>query len=267
MIDTHAHLYDEQYEGIRSKVIDDAVQTGVCGIYLPNLSLATIAPMVALAKSYPDLCFPMLGLHPCEVRGDVAMQLAAMEAWWDRHDFVGVGEVGIDLYRNRSYREEQLYALHRAIDWALDRDLPLVLHARGGEALPLIIATLQERQKGALRGVVHCFSGSLEEAQQLIGLGFMLGIGGMVTYPQSAVAPFLDALPLASLLLETDAPYLTPIPHRGKINQPAYLIFIAQVIADHCGVPLNTMVDRTTANACAFFGQQQPIVTARRSSS
>ncbi len=267
MIDTHAHLYDEQYEGIRSKVIDDAVKAGVCGIYLPNLSLATIAPMMALAEGYPDLCFPMLGLHPCEVRGDVAVQLTAMEQWWGKHDFVAVGEVGIDLYRDSTYRAEQLYALGCAIDWALDRDLPLVLHARGGEALPLIIATIRERQKGALRGVVHCFSGSLEEAQQLIDLGFMLGIGGMVTYPQSEVAPFLDALPLASLLLETDAPYLTPTPHRGKINQPAYLIFIAQVIADRCGVPLATVVECTAANARALFGQQLPIEKGRRLSS
>ncbi len=251
-IDTHLHLYDVKYDVDRAAVVVAARGVGVDRVYLPNINLATIKPMLSLVAEYPDFCFPMLGLHPCDVKGGFAQQLVEMEKWWATGRFVGIGEVGLDLYWDRTFYKEQVVVLHRMIDWALAYDLPLILHARN--SLPELIKILKARQNGKLRGIVHCFSGTLAEANEVISLGFLLGIGGSLTYKKSLLPVILAEIDLAHVVLETDGPYLPPVPYRGERNEPAYLPIIAEKIAEIKNIPVKVVAKLTTANARKLFG-------------
>ena len=251
-IDTHAHLYDSKYAEDLPEVIAFCLAQGVEKIYLPNLNLETVAPMIALEKEYPGLCKAMIGLHPCEVKEDFEDKLAEMATWFDKHIFAAIGEVGTDLYWDKTFYPQQVKALHIAIDWAEQYNLPLVLHAR--ESLAETIAIIKERQKGNLTGVFHCFSGTLEEAKEIIDLGFYLGIGGIVTFSKSHLPALLSTISLNHIVLETDSPYLAPTPKRGKRNQPGYLPFITDAIARIKGVSLEEVAKKTTENAGILFG-------------
>ncbi len=251
-IDTHAHLYDEQYTNDIATVMQESIQAGVQRMYLPNLTLESIPAMLSMTEQYPNMCRAMLGLHPCEVKKDYQQQLSALEPWFKEHSFIAIGEVGIDLYWDKTCYPEQLACLHVFIDWALAYNLPLALHVRN--SFPEVLDVLKDRKNKNLRGVFHCFSGSLEEAQQVIKLGFSLGIGGIVTFKKSHLPPIIEAIDIEHIVLETDAPYLAPSPYRGKRNHPAYLPVIGAKIAEIKGSTLEKVASATTRNACMLFG-------------
>lgn len=250
-IDTHAHLYDEQYGEELPEIMQRCADRGVTKIYLPNLNMATIAPMIAMAKRYPDRCRTMLGLHPCEVTESFEATLTAMDAWFSQHHFVAIGEVGLDFYRSKAHAQQQVAALHIAIDWALHYDLPLVLHARN--SLPELIELIKARHVKRLHGVFHCFSGDAAAAAQIIDLGFLLGIGGILTFKGSSLPSIVQQIDLRHLVLETDSPYLAPTPHRGKRNDPGYLPLIAAQIAAIKQTTLAAVARTTSDNAKALF--------------
>lgn len=253
-IDTHAHIYDLCFKGEDNYtlMIERSRSEGLSRIYMPNLNLETLPRMCALADDLPDFCKPMIGLHPCDVANDFEEVLDEMEGWFGKHSFVGIGEVGLDFYHSRSYEKEQIAALKRGVEWARKWELPLVIHCR--DAFDILLALLEDWQDGRLRGVIHCFTGTVEEARRFMALGFYLGIGGIVTYQKGlALADLVKSIPLSSLLLETDSPYLAPIPKRGKENEPSYLPFIGQEIARLKGVSVEEVARVTTSNALRLF--------------
>lgn len=251
LVETHAHLYDTQYKKEEwPDILKSCVAKGVGKIYLPNLTLGTIAPMLELAKAYPAICYPMLGLHPCEVKEDFKEILDKMAGWLGQHPFVGIGETGIDLYWDTRFYKEQLAALGIQIKWALDAGLPLILHARN--SLDEVIKEVKAKQQGDLKGIFHCFEGSLAQAQQVIDLGFYIGIGGRVTYAKG-VMEIVKAIDLRHMVLETDSPYLAPAPFRGKRNDPSYLPLVATQIATLKETSLQQVAEITTLNAAHIF--------------
>lgn len=249
--DTHAHLYDEQFDHDREDVIQRALNAGVTRMYLPNCDIDTIAPMMNMVKQWPGYCFPMIGLHPCSVKEDVKEALIAVEAYLVREAFFAIGEIGLDFYRDTRFAKEQVLAFEQQISWALNSRLPVVIHTRN--AVNEGIAIVGRRQRGSLNGVFHCFSGNLEEAKKIIDLGFFLGIGGVATFKNSGLDLLLKEIDLEHIVLETDAPYLAPAPYRGKRNESAYIPLIAQKIADIKSIPIATVAAITTENARKLF--------------
>jgi TatD DNase family protein len=225
LIDTHAHLYADEFNGDRADVIGRAAESGVRAIFLPNVDSASIEPMLALEAAYPGVCFAMMGLHPCSVGENYRDELAIVRDWLNRRHFCAVGEIGIDLYWDKTYRTQQEEAFLLQAAWAVELDLPIVIHAR--ESLDIILDLLQPISGSKLRGIFHCFSGSAGQAARIVELGFLLGIGGVLTYKKSGLEEVLKTVPLSSLVLETDAPYLSPVPFRGKRNESAYVAYVA----------------------------------------
>ncbi|EIM75747.1 TatD family hydrolase [Nitritalea halalkaliphila LW7] len=228
--DTHAHLYSSKYTKEEMPALMEEIQAaGVHHIYLPNVDLTTIEPMLELAAQYPKRCHPMMGLHPCDVKKTFEKDLYRMEDWLKQEKFVGIGETGIDLYWDKSTYAWQCEALKVQAAWAVERQLPLILHCR--ESIDETLDLLEALDLKGLFGIFHCFTGNVEQANRMKALGFKLGIGGVVTYKNGGLDQVLPKLELSDFVLETDAPYLAPVPHRGKRNSPAYLPFIAQKLA------------------------------------
>ena len=253
MIDTHAHLYDSAFDADRDAAVQRALDAGVEKVFLPNCDSTTIAQMMDLVAAHRQRCFPMMGLHPCYVKENFEEELAVMQSWLDRARFAAVGEIGLDYYWDKTYVPQQKEAFNRQMMWAKERGLPIVIHSR--ESTADCIGMVRAAQEGTLRGVFHCFSGTLAEAEEIISLGFMLGIGGVVTYKTAAVLQeVVRSVPFESLVLETDAPYLSPVPHRGKRNEPAYTTLVARTIAELRGVDVTDVNRITTANAERLFG-------------
>ena len=253
MIDTHAHLYDPAFDADREAVVQRSLAAGVEKVFLPNCDSATIAPMMDLAAAYPEHCFPMMGLHPCYVKEGFEEELALIEGWLEKAMFAAVGEIGLDYYWDKTFVPQQKEAFNRQMGWAKDKGLPIVIHSR--ESTADCIAAVREAQDGRLRGIFHCFSGTAAEATEIISLGFLLGIGGVVTYKNAAVLQeVVRTSPIESLVLETDAPYLSPVPHRGKRNEPGYTSLVAQKVAELRGVDVEELDRITTANARRLFG-------------
>lgn len=251
LIDTHTHLYDERYATDRAEMLQRAFDTGVQRLYIPNCDQHTIPPMLELADAYPDQCFPMMGLHPCYVKEDFETELAIMKDWLGKRAFSAIGEIGLDYYWDKTFVPQQKIAFERQIDWALERNLPIVIHSR--ESTQDCIDIVREKQNGNLHGIFHCFSGTLDEAQQIEALGFYLGIGGVVTYKNSSLQQVVKEMPLETLVLETDAPYLTPVPYRGKRNESSYIPLIAAQISNLKAVSEEVVESVTTANAEKIF--------------
>ena len=236
LIDTHAHLYDAAFAAERPAVVARCQAAGVQRVYLPNLDVHTVAPMLALHHAYPRWCRPMLGLHPCHVKGDFQAQLTQLEGLLGKHPFCAIGEVGLDFYHDTRFRSQQLQALRVQLGWALQHRLPVVLHCRA--ALQEALALLSEPAYANLRGIFHCFSGTLAQGRRAIELGFLLGVGGVVTFKNAGLAEVVGQLPLQALVLETDSPYLAPTPHRGRRNDPSLLPYIAARVAElHATTP------------------------------
>lgn len=252
IIDTHTHLYGNAFLGDIDAVMARAIAEGVERFYLPAIDSETHDAMIALETRYPGKCIAMMGLHPCSVKEDYKEELAIAEAWLARRPFAAVGEIGLDYYWDRNYDNQQIEAFHRQIEWALHYKLPIVIHSR--ESMEDSIGIVREHQKGNLRGIFHCFTGTADQARRIIDAGFYLGIGGVLTYKKSGLPEALQDIPLEAMVLETDAPYLPPVPFRGKRNESSYLKYILAKLAEVKGVSQEEVAKITTANAQKIFG-------------
>lgn len=251
LIDTHTHLYGKQFDHDRDAMIQRAIQAGVAKMYLPNIDSSSIEGMLALEAAYPDHCFAMMGLHPCSIQANYKEELAIVREWLDKRPFVAIGEMGIDLYWDKTFIDQQKEAFLLQCEWAKELGIPIVIHAR--EATDVCIELVREAKDERLRGIFHCFTGDVTQAEAIIELNFYLGIGGVLTYPKSGLDKTLEAIELQYMVLETDAAYLSPVPHRGKRNESAYLTFIAEKLASVKGVSLEEVANITTANAEKIF--------------
>lgn len=252
LIDTHSHIYSEDFLHDRDEVLQRAYSSGVKKIILPNIDSGSIKHMLDLNDAYPHLCYPLMGLHPTSVDEDYKEELEAVEYWLAKRKFYGIGEIGIDLYWDTKYANEQKDAFRHQISLAKNYQLPIVIHVRNSFEETFKIVT--EEQNGTLKGIFHCFSGDEIEAQKIIDKGFLLGIGGVLTFKNSNLDEVLKSVDLKNLVLETDSPYLSPVPKRGKRNESSYLVYVAQKIAEIYNLPVAKVAEITTANARKLFG-------------
>ena len=250
-IDTHTHLYDEQLMAEEDAMIQRALDAGVHKMYMPNCDSSTIEAMMHLARKFPENCLPMMGLHPTYVKDNYNEELAIVEEWLAKEKFFAVGEIGIDKYWDLTYLPQQIEVFEKQIDLALQYDLPIVIHSR--EATQDCIDVVQKKQNGRLKGIFHCFGGTLNEAKQIIDLGMYLGIGGVVTFKKSSLPEVLKETGLSNVVLETDAPYLAPVPHRGKRNESSYIPLIAEKLGDVFGLGKEEIGRISTENALKIF--------------
>lgn len=251
LADSHAHVYSEQFKPDRDAMLSRAYEAGVQTIYMPNIDHTSIDVMLETEARFPHQCYPMMGLHPCSVGKHFEKQLYEVEEWLAKRPFAAVGECGIDLYWDKTLLAEQQEALRIQIAMAKQHKLPLVLHTR--DAFRETADLIEAAQDGTLRGVFHCFSGSKDEAEEVIRLGFKLGIGGVATFKNGGLDKTLPGIALEHVLLETDCPYLAPMPHRGKRNEPAYLPLIARRVADILGKDEEEVVEATTRNTKELY--------------
>lgn len=250
-IDTHTHLYDEQLMPDNAAMIQRAIDAGVTKMYMPNCDSTTIGGMMEIAGKWPGNCYPMMGLHPCHVKDNYHEELAIAEQWLEKEKFYAIGEIGLDHYWDMTHASQQAEAFEWQIDLALKHGLPIVIHSR--EATQACIDIVRKKQNGRLKGIFHCFSGSLDEARQVIELGLYLGIGGVVTFKNAGLAEVVKEVPLEHIVLETDAPYLAPMPYRGKRNESSYIPLVATKIAELKNVAIAEIAAITTRNAEKIF--------------
>lgn len=251
LIDTHTHLYLEQFDEDRAAMMERAMSLGIGHFYLPNIDKNSIAGMLQLETDYPGKCHPMMGLHPCSVGADYEEELAVMRTWLEKRPFCAVGEIGLDLFWDKTWFEQQQDAFRRQIRWAKEFNIPIVIHSR--ESIDECIAIVESEMDERLRGVFHCFSGTLAQAEQVIGLGFYIGIGGVATFKNGGLDKVLPFIDLRHVVLETDSPYLAPVPHRGKRNESGYLRLIAERVAVLTERPFSEVETTTTQNAMELF--------------
>lgn len=255
LIDTHTHLYLENFDADRNDVVENAIDNGVNTMLLPAIDSSTFEPMMELNKTFPNNCLAMIGLHPTSVKNDYENELKLVEDELTKGGYVGVGEIGIDLYWDKAHFEQQKDAFRRQLNFAKKYKLPVAIHTR--DSFDEIYPIVKEELTIDLKGVFHCFTGSLKEAKKIIDLGFMMGIGGIITFKNSELAEVVKGIPVESLLLETDAPFLTPTPYRGKRNQSAYLTYIAIKLAEVKNTGLEQVAEITTKNAIELFNLEE----------
>lgn len=254
LVDTHTHLFVEEFNEDSDAAVRRAIESGVHRMCLPCINASSVGLIKNMCTRYPGVCFPMIGLHPTEVGDDYLYQLEQMHSLLSSDPaYIAIGEVGIDLYWDTSRREWQLDAFERQICWARDTHLPLVIHSRN--AFDELYSIMDAHRSDSLTGIFHCFSGTADEARSLLSFdGFMLGIGGVLTYKKSTLPKVLiEAVPLERIVLETDSPYLAPVPHRGKRNESAFITHTAKTLADIYGVSVEQVAKITTANAEKIF--------------
>jgi len=251
IIDTHCHLYAKEFEEDIGQVIAHAQQQGVQQFYLPNIDRDSIEGMLQLEANYPGVCIAMMGLHPCSVKADYKQQLQTVEQWLQKRSFAAVGEIGLDFYWDKSFEQQQYEAFRKQIEWALQYQIPIVIHTR--EAMQQSIDVVAAYKGSGLKGIFHCFGGTVAEAEKIIDLGFYLGIGGVLTYKKSGLAEVLKYVSLEHLVLETDSPYLSPVPKRGKRNESGYLSYIIAALAEIKNSIPREVARITTANATFVF--------------
>jgi TatD DNase family protein len=251
LIDTHCHLYSRQFDSEREAAIQRARDNGVGLILLPNIDRESTQPMWDTVRLDPDFFLPMMGVHPCHVKEDFEEELLHVEAELKTGRYIAVGEIGIDLYWEKSTLPQQVEAFETQLRWAKAFGLPVAIHCR--DAFDDVFLSLEKEQDGSLKGVLHCFTGNSEQAQRCVELGMHLGIGGVVTYKNGGLPDALADIPLDRLVLETDAPYLAPVPFRGKRNEPSYVAYVAEKLAEVKGIPLDEMARITTENAKRLF--------------
>lgn len=251
LIDTHCHLYVSAFDGDRNEMIVRAQDAGVQRFMLPAIDSSELTALLALDGAWPNVCHAMMGVHPCSIKEDYERELALAEEWLAKRKFVGVGEIGLDYHWDKTFIPEQKKAFNRQIEWALHYDVPIIIHSRN--AIDDALTIVKEHQNGKLKGVFHCFGDSIKEAQQIMDLGFYMGIGGVITYKNSGLAETVAQIPMEYLVLETDAPYLTPVPFRGKRNESRYLTYIAEKLAAVKNIPLEAVALITTQNAEKLF--------------
>ncbi len=253
LTDTHTHLYAEQFNTDIDLVIKNCIAKGVKRLFLPNIDSSSITGMMALAEKYPTTCFPMMGLHPTSVKTNYLEELAVVENWLANYKFCAVGEIGIDLYWDKTLLKEQQDAFKAQINLAKKYNLPFVIHCR--DSFNEIFEILDELNDDTMRGIFHCFTGNIEQANHIINYGgFKLGIGGVVTFKNSGLDKVVEQIDLEHLVLETDSPYLAPIPYRGKRNESSYLLNIAEKISEIYKQPIDKIAEITTQNSIEVFG-------------
>lgn len=253
LIDSHTHLYAGEFDADREAVIQRAVLSDVSHLLLPAIDSLYHKKLLDVATHHPHLCYPMMGLHPTSVRENYWDELSTVEKWLATPDlkFYALGEIGIDLYWDRTFEQEQRTVFRQQLGMAINHDLPVVVHTRN--SMEIVLEIVEKENNPSLRGVFHCFNGNLDQARRAIRLGFHLGIGGVVTYKNSGLQKIVETIGLNNLLLETDAPWLPPVPHRGHRNEPSYLPLIAKKIAEIKKVSIEEVADITTQNATKMF--------------
>jgi TatD DNase family protein len=248
LIDTHTHLYLPEFDNDRDETVKNALSNGIEKMLLPNIDVRSFDSMISCEKRYPGICYSMTGLHPTSVKDDY---LQSLEQQADRNSFVAIGEIGIDLFWDKSFIDKQIIAFRRQISFAIDMHLPIVIHSRN--AFPEVFSVLEEFKNNLPKGVFHAFTGSFEDAQRAVGLGFKLGIGGIVTFKNSGLDIIVAKTGLDNLVLETDSPYLAPSPHRGKRCESSYIVLINQKLADIFSLKPEETAAITYANSIALF--------------
>jgi TatD DNase family protein len=250
-IDTHAHLYLPEFDADRESVVETALYRGVKRILLPNIDSTTIDPMNKLAEQFPGACYPMMGLHPTSVKDNFREELDRVEKELSRRSYCAIGEIGIDMYWDKTHLKEQNIAFSAQLDLALKYNLPVAIHAR--ESFNEILYILNGFRNTDLRGVFHAFTGTVEIAQNVVSRGFLIGIGGIITYKNSSLPEVIQETDLSHIILETDSPFLTPVPFRGKRNESSYIPYIAEAIGRIKDTAPEEVARVTTANACKLF--------------
>jgi len=258
MIDTHCHLYAEEFNTDRPAMMERARAAGVERFYLPAIDSSILQAMLQMETDYPGRCFAMMGLHPCSVKENYEDELQIAGNWLAKRKFAAIGETGLDFYWDKTFVPQQYDAFKRQVQWAKQYRIPVVIHSR--QSTQECIDVIKELHSPDLTGIFHCFGGSLAEAEQITAMGFHLGIGGVITYKNSGLGAVIEKLPLHHIVLETDAPYLTPAPFRGKRNESAYLQYIAQKIADVKNMRIEDVQEVTTANALKLFGSHTKLM-------
>lgn len=250
-IDTHAHIYDKQFKEDIGEVLERCLEADVQRVYMPNIDHTSIDHMLELENRYPHHCWPMMGLHPCSVTRHFERELYVVEEWLNRRSFIAVGEIGLDYYWDTTFKEQQKEAFRIQINLAKQYRVPIVIHTR--DSFEDAITIVEEKKEDLLTGVFHCFTGSAEEAERIAKLGFYVGLGGVSTFKNAKMDQVIPNIDLNTVVLETDSPYLAPVPHRGKRNEPAYIPFIAQKIAEYKHLSLEEIAEKTTQNAYTLF--------------
>ncbi|MCC7333081.1 MAG: TatD family hydrolase [Flavobacteriales bacterium] len=252
LVDTHTHLYSEQFDEDRSEVVKRAIELGVKKMFLPNIDRTSVSGMLALQNQFPENCFAMMGLHPTSVNENFQEELKFIKEQLESSDFCAIGEIGIDLYWDKSFLQQQQDAFRIQIDWAKQKNLPIVIHCR--DSFDEIFEILDEKNDESLSGIFHCFTGNLVQAQKILNYGkFKLGIGGVVTYKNSTLGEVLKQVDSSHIVLETDSPYLAPVPHRGKRNESCYITHVAQKLSEIYETSIEDIANITTQNALEVF--------------
>lgn len=250
-IDSHTHLYLEQFDGDRREVVERAITEGVEIMLLPNIDKDSVDDMMMLCHAFPENCFPMMGLHPTSVGKDYENQLEEVQELLNGYPYIAVGEIGIDLYWDKTFKEQQEDAFRRQLKLAKKSELPVSIHTR--DAFDEVYRIVKEEKTKTLNGVFHCFTGTAEQARKIMDLGFFMGIGGVVTFKNSGLARVVKDIPAEFLLLETDSPFLTPVPYRGKRNESAYIRYIAGKLAEIKEMAVEEIAEQTSHNAMKLF--------------
>ncbi len=250
-IDTHAHIYHDDFKPDRADMLNRCLEARIGKTYMPNIDHASIDAMLDLESRSEGRCISMMGLHPCSVKKDFERELYLVEDWLSKRSFAAVGEIGTDLYWDKSFFEQQKEAFTVQINWAKKYGLPVVIHCR--ESIEETIALVENLKDNNLTGIFHCFTGDLKQAERIIALGFYIGIGGVVTFKNSGLAKVVPDIALDHIVLETDSPYLAPVPHRGKRNEPAYIPLVAGKIATLKRITIEEVQEVTSTNALKLF--------------
>lgn len=254
LIDTHTHLFAEEFDLDRDAIIERALSAGINKLLLPNINSASIHPMLELEKRYKGQCFAMMGLHPCYITENYLTDLEIIEGWLSKRKFIAVGEIGMDYHWDKTFILQQKDAFSKQIDLAKKYSLPIVIHQR--ECFDDLFEIVLSKNDNTLKGVFHCFTGTNAQAQKIISLGgFKMGIGGGVTYKNAGIADVLKDIDLKHIVLETDSPYLTPVPYRGKRNESAYIKIVAQKVSEIKNISIDEVARVTTQNSEEIFGK------------
>lgn len=252
-IDTHTHLYLPEFDADRDEAVARALDCGVVKMFMPNIDSGSIGQMLGVEERYPGICRSMLGLHPTSVKKDYEEELSKIEKLFNTHSWIAIGEIGIDLYWDKTFIAEQVIAFRRQCAFALGNNLPVVVHCR--DSFPEVFSVLDEFRGTGLKGVLHAFTGGIPEAQKALELGFRLGIGGFVTFKNSGLPEVVKSFDIGNFILETDSPYLAPAPHRGKRNESSYICIINKKIADITGMKEEDVASATYSAAAELFNQ------------
>lgn len=255
LIDSHTHLYLDEFGDDRDEVVQRALDKGVSKLFLPNIDSSTISGMRKMQLDYPGICYPMMGLHPTSVRGNYLEELETVNKWLEKGSFIAIGEIGIDLYWDKSYLREQQEAFEKQLNYALDYDLPVVIHSR--ESFSEIFAILDRVWRQGMKGVFHSFTGSFTEVDRIREYDFYFGINGIVTFKNSGLDKVVAKIPSDRIILETDSPFLAPVPKRGRRNESSFVRYVADKLAEILNMKFDEIAGLTTANAMRLFNIEE----------